>query len=432
MFTLGMVGPNGAQRTLHYDVGQSRITDEHGARLDLSAVRGAYAEKVHQPVAFPVSPANPAGKVAQVTRLKIMLGKACNYSCAYCVQSYTNHRDLEKMGDVDAFLANLGWLDIGDGAHTRIEFWGGEPFVYWKRLRALGDRLHAIYPKANFYLCTNGSLLDDEKIDWVARLPMGISVSHDGPAQALRGPDPFDDPVKAALLRKLYWRLRPQRRCSFNFVAHTQNYDLRAIRAYFREALGDPDPVLGTEEFLSAYDTQALALSVDERNQTAIRHALYDYFKSDDALRLAQLSNKLGAFFASLIYELDANAITQKCGMDLPTSLSVDLKGRVATCQNVTPAGKHNIGTVEAIDSIQLSTAKHWSVREECGKCPVLRLCKGSCMIVNGQMWEKTCDNAFTWNLALLAAALYRATGMDLAWIEGETIRRAGVTRIDF
>lgn len=45
--------------------------------------------------------------------------------------------------------------------------------------------------------------------------------------------------------------------------------------------------------------------------------------------------------------------------------------------------------------------------------------------------WRRACDNAFTWNLALLSAALWFLTGLRLVRIEGETIRRPGTTSID-
>ena len=63
-----------------------------------------------------------------------------------------------------------GWFaggEDGQGAGVKIEFWGGEPFVYWKLLKPLGEAVKARYPNAQLSIVTNGSLFDDEKLAWV-------------------------------------------------------------------------------------------------------------------------------------------------------------------------------------------------------------------------------------------------------------------------
>lgn len=85
----------------------------------------------------------------------------------------------------------------------------------------------------------------------------------------------------------------------------------------------------------------------------------------------------------------------------------------------------NRIGNVDAFDDIRLTTARHWSTRPECNCCPVVQLCKGSCMFQDGDLWDQACDNSFTWNLSMLAVALYWLTRLVLVEIKGPP-RRPG------
>ena len=53
-------------------------------------------------------------------------------------------------------------------------------------------------------------------------------------------------------------------------------------------------------------------------------------------------------------------------------------------------------------------------------------------MFLDGLYWDRACDNAFTWNLALFSAALWFLTGMRLVRIEGDAIRRDEISAVDF
>ena len=121
--------------------------------------------------------------------------------------------------------------------------------------------------------------------------------------------------------------------------------------------------------------------------------------------------------------------------MDKPEHLAVDLKGNVLTCQNTSASTRrgatmaHGIGSVEAFDGIRLTTSRHWSTRPECNRCPVVQLCKGSCMFLDGDLWDQACDNSYTWNLSMLAVSLYWLTRLVLVEIEGPS-RRPGLPNI--
>jgi uncharacterized protein len=231
-YRLVMAGRSGYLRELLYQPHLSTLVwAETGEPVNLSPVGTSYD---HSPPAWtnvdPVSPDNPAAKSRYIRTLKIQMGLKCNYACSYCNQASQPHEVQGDIGDVHTFLRKLPlWFDggsDGEGSGVRIEFWGGEPLVYWKVFRVLAGALRSAYPKARFNIITNGALLDDDKIEFLDTLGFSVGISHDGPAMRFRGPDPLDDPTQRAAIRRLYDRLRPWGRIGFNAVLHKHNTSL--------------------------------------------------------------------------------------------------------------------------------------------------------------------------------------------------------------
>lgn len=437
-FRLLMENPEGGRATLFWRPHDSSLVFADGRLPDLGRVHLGYADRFigHRP-ALAVGPGHTVAKSRDLRRIKLMLGKACNYSCGYCSQ--TEHRATVggSPAEVNRFLDSMpGWFDGGEdglGQGVRIEIWGGEPLVYWKTLRRLVPGLKGRYPNlGELFMFTNGSLLDAGKAAWLDAMGFTIAISHDGPGQADRGPDPFDHPVAGPALMELIQRLHPQRRISLNFMVTARNYEVAVIRRWFAERTGIADITIATGEFLTPYDPGSLLFSpVGDDEHRAIGRVLARDFTDWDGLALPTVHQKITGLFTALASHRPSESLWQKCGMDTPKAMAVDLMGNVATCQNVAAEGRHRLGNVADPDGIRLEQAWHWSRRPECPRCPVLPLCLGECMFLEGEYWRRACDNAFTWNLALLSAALWFLTGLRLVRIEGETIRRPGITRID-
>jgi len=437
-YRLAMAGRNGYLRQLLYRPHTSELLWEGtGERIDLSAVGTNYdPEPPEWTQAEIVSPDNPGRKGREIRTLKIQLGLKCNYACTYCNQGAQPHETGGKLEDVQAFLRKLPtWFDgggSGDGEGVRIEFWGGEPLVYWKQLRVLAGALRSAYPKARFNIITNGSLLDDDKIELLDTLGFGVGVSHDGPAMRYRGPDPLESPKSRDAIRRLYDRLRPQGRIGFNCVLHKHNTSLVAVREHIAVRLGvSPAEIpLSTEEILLPYDEGGLTLSPEsDAEHRAYSEAIFWEAVCGQSMSVTTVRSKIEGFFRSIAQGRPASALGQKCGMDRPDNIAVDLRGNVLTCQNTSGATRHRIGSIEAFEDIRLNTAHHWSTREECGRCPVLQLCQGACLFLEDRLWKQACDNSFAHNLAVLAAALYWLTRLVLVEIEGPVLRRDDLPR---
>jgi len=406
-FDLSMQARNGSKSLIRYNPHTSEV---EGIKL----AHTPDAPEKEWPNVPRVAKAAPVGKSRRPRTLKIQMGLSCNYACSYCNQAFQiNDATISTQGDVERFLAQLeNWIEA---APERIELWGGEPLVYWAKLRRLVPALHARFPETRFSIITNGSLLNREKLDFIARYDIGIGISHDGPGQHMRGPDPLEDSEKCRWIETLL-KERPGK-VSINTVLTRENYCLEDIATWFRDRLGEEVP-LSLEGVVSTYDAATLFGSgaFTEEDLRHLSDAVF-YALANDPSAFG-LGEKLREFTRSLIERRPITALGQKCGMDREDQIAVDLLGNVMTCQNTGAKGVHKIGHVEVLEDIALETATHFAFRPECMACPVVQLCKGSCMFLEGEFFAQSCRNEYAYNLGILRAALYHLTGLMLARVE--------------
>jgi uncharacterized protein len=364
--------------------------------------------------------------------IKIQLGLSCNFSCEYCNQRFVPHSEETNPSDVELFVNRMDNWYKGDG-NVKFEFWGGEPLVYWKTLKPLAEALKNKYPNSSMSMITNGSLLDMEKNDWLDSLGFAVSISHDGPGQSVRGPDPFEDEISKHAILDLYKRLAPKYKLSFNSMINSKNKSRGNIQQYFidliKNNLGEKyltHLVIGEGAFVDAYDEGGLATSLlDEEEDVLYRNLSFNEIRDSKTNLFHVTDAKVSSFIRGITNGKRIESLPQKCGMDKSNNIAVDLNGNVLTCQNVSsvsnnPSGiSHKIGHVSNLDAVEVKTGTHWSDREECPKCPVIHLCSGACLFLTGELWEASCNNAFSDNISFFANAIEAMTGYMPMYIDG-------------
>lgn len=413
---------------------------ETGQAVDLSRVGKQYKSE-HYCLVTNVSPDNPGLKRSPRV-VKINMGFQCNYACSYCNQASHVGSPHGTMAEVQSFLKKLPeWFDggpNGDGESCRFEFWGGEPLIYWKHLQVLAGTLRSLYPKAHFNIISNGSLLTDEIVDWLDELDFHISISHDGPAQHVRHPsDILDDPEKVRVIRRLWSLLYAKQKggLGFGHVLTRENFSLAAIRKHIAEKLDIPSELVNssTEEILLPYDDAGMEQipNTPHEHREALHLLFWEAVSGETIPGCQSVRRKVDDIIEAIASSRPAWSLMQKCGMDHEHIIAVNTKGEVTTCHNTaatshTESGvSHRIGYVDDLANVRLNTAYHMAARDECGHCPVVQMCKGSCMFLEGKYWKAACDVSFTYNLALFAVALFFITGgFVLTRIAGPIIRR--------
>lgn len=428
---------------LYYNPFKSTLVNEAGQNLyeknpiAITKVNQFYIEtpkdhNAHGHLVDPIHPFfNPGRKVKDPGRLKIQLGLKCNYSCEYCSQaSFVPDATVTSDNDVDEFIEKLNdRLDLQ--YCSDVEFWGGEPLLYWKKIKKLVPALkERCADGVEFNIVTNGSLLTREKVDFFKEHKFAVTMSHDGPGYHLRGPDPLDNPRKYALVKELIEMSKNNELgFSFSIVWTKENMDFDKTVKWFQEKFNDVNVPLNAEGVVEAYDiktalndrtgrfTENFAKEFEEKVYSAITEG------DKPLLNVFAIADKINEFYSTLLYKKDADYVGQKCGMDQDDDIAVDLKGNVLTCQNVGLEKNHHSGHLDDLENVRNKTSQHWSWRNECSHCPVVQLCQGSCMFLQGQEFAQTCWNEYAYNMGIMKGAIKLLTGKKVLEVEGD-IRR--------
>jgi uncharacterized protein len=408
-------------KTFLYENHTNTLSEENGFVYEYPVEeRNTYSEEVPY-VAFDKN--NPLKKSKLVTLLKIQLGLSCNYTCSYCSQKFVERPPETNRKDIDNFMAMLESLEFDETKGLKIEFWGGEPFVYWKTFKPLAEAIKEKFSSWErepvLSVITNGSILSKEICMWLYYIGFNVAISHDGPGQYVRGPDPFDDPDQKKIILDFYKTMKKQRRLSFNPMLNARNMSRKEIFNWFVELTGDPTVELGEGGIVDAYDDDGIenSLNTYQAHFDFRKTAFGDIFETNGQLGFKMIMDKVDGFTNNLLSHQSSDLLWQKCGMDNENVLALDLRGNVFTCQNVSAAEKglngepHLSGHVTDMENVRIHTATHWSNRKECSGCPVLHLCKGACMFLDKKYWDISCNNAYSDNVALFAASLYKITG---------------------
>jgi uncharacterized protein len=267
-------------------------------------------------------------------------------------------------------------------------------------------------------------MLTRETVDLLDSLDFQLGISHDGHVyEEQRGKDVLDIPEALDAIKYAYDKLFPKARIGFNCVLTVKNYSMHKVREHIGKKLGiDPFNVpLSSEEIMLPYDAGGMMLSPTLPNeQKELRETIFEEAGFGKTWGVSTIFDKIDDFFKSISTKRPFTVFGQKCGMDNPNTLAVDLKGNAMTCQNTNAnLPKHNIGRTENIKGMEMTLVHHFRTRSECVRCPVVQLCKGACLFLEDEYWKKACDVSYHYNTAMLAAGLYRLTGGILRYIEG-------------
>jgi uncharacterized protein len=400
------------------------------------------SEQLNSSPIHPISKLNPGKKTSHLKTIKIQLGFACNFTCNYCSQNSLRDKNVESISNqilkTESFISKLpsffGAGEFGDGRNVSIEFWGGETLIYWDSVKILTKYFRAKFPIINLGLFTNGSLINNEMADFALEYKLHFIISHDGPTfNEDRSKDPLDTTNTKQSIKYLFDKLSPYNLVSFNATVSIKNYSLIKIAEYIAERLNvTADKISLHYELATPYDLQTLEYVVKKNQRNEYIQKIYYEYLSQYPFKLfaGNLGRDLQLFYQNFSQLKKLNSYYQKCNMDNPSSIAVDLEGNVLTCQNVTSTSGHKIGSILEFEKISLNTSTHFLNRKSCIQCPVVNICKGSCMFLEGNMWEAACEQHFTWSLAFLALALKLETNHKLISIQGQNIRNKDETMI--
>ncbi len=133
----------------------------------------------------------------------------CNLGCVYCQANSGDYADM----DVETCAHIIKFMFDSHRQYITLEFQGGEPLLNWEVVRFATEKAvewNNGIKNLKIALVTNGTLLDEEKVDFLKRFDVGVCISYDGPKEVhdfnrkyLDGRGTYDDVIKAMGLVRL-------------------------------------------------------------------------------------------------------------------------------------------------------------------------------------------------------------------------------------
>jgi uncharacterized protein len=363
-----------------------------------------------------------SAKEGPFATVKIQMGLKCNFTCGYCSQAALPEEPQFNLRDLDTFIDKFLQIPLRENA--RVQLWGGEPFVYWKYIKHIVERLHAVRPDLAFSTISNGSLLTAEHVDFFAKYRIQLSISHDGPGQAVRGPDPLDTNIEA--IRYCIEKLNPIGLfCGFNSMLSVENPSRLAVIEFFNAKFPDLFINSGEMGFLKTTGAENYSfIEMSPQEHFELRRNLWAEMRFHSAV---YKHCPVQAMYVTAP-QSGQKSLGMKCGMDKAATIAIDLNGNILTCHNLNASsvgydGNSRVhGNLFVDEPHDFGGVTHWSQRSDCPTCPVLNTCKGSCMLQEGKEWDLTCEIEYTDKIAMFAIGFEQVTGYVPIKIDDETL----------
>lgn len=355
------------------------------------------------------------------SKLKIILGNACNFRCEYCRQNEHLPYQGKSRKELQDFVDRLAKAFDLSSVET-IEWWGGEPLLYWNEITALGEMLSRHIEKPFLHhMTTNGSLFNQDIVDYIKENRFQVKISHDGPSNFLRTRDVIEDPKSFRFIRDLYEAKVEQGHFLFNSVLTKHCVSPQKIVDWFidrfdaRMSITKIEPVIPYNEWskafccdLAGFNEFSRTLEHDLLQGSVVRHVV------EYSLMNQVVKNMLNS--ETWIYD----ATEAKCHTTQNSTIAVCLDGSIVPCQVYDDSSKAVLGQIgeKLNERPPHTTADRW---KRCQNCPVISLCRGTCpYIPDGEASNLNCMVRFLTYKAMLKAFVRMHTGMHVARMEGD------------
>ena len=354
---------------------------------------------------------------AKTHDLRLKLGEACNFRCSYCIQG--DHPPLVRLSPrvLEMLAARVALQCERDPHLNHFTFWGGEPLLHYPAVQTLTAAILRLRPGAEFSLTTNGLLLDEAKAEFFLENRFTVSISHDGPGQALRGSDTLAEGTASRRAAEMLLAAAPER-FSVNPIFARGNPGQKAVAEWFEARFG-PRLMLGEATPCWPVDAASLAQSMPEAELPGYAaRFLADLNQNPDLLnRYPVYRRAVSGFLLGLGRPLPPGGLCH--AYREPPCVGL-WDGTVMACHNTGPDHVFVTGMVntrgrlgEDLAPLDLPDSRTRG-GGRCRTCPALPLCRGGCPMVDDEMWEKQCPQRYWHNLPLLAAGLSLVTGGGL------------------
>ena len=301
-------------------------------------------------------------------QLNIMFGSACDMKCGYCLQT-NGLSPADKKADAQEFVQKL-LPHLNGQTPKKIMYWGGEPMLYWERIKTIHSLLseNGIVPSQSV-ITTNGRRLTESYVDYAnSHEDIWTTVSCHG----------WD------FTNKQLETIFKLKRFSLSELVHHFRTDLWEIRDRYYEI---------KDKFGVSPNLCVHFLSANDGCNTDYYMTKEDVDKFCDHIRtevipMARLGDEWAQWQCSqLLFERDriiAKGIGPLCVRS--DQLSIDLHGNVYNCHhnycktNIVRNVFEKVIPIQKADSL---CGSRFFNSEECQSCELLEQCRGGCYTSN-------------------------------------------------
>jgi uncharacterized protein len=328
-----------------------------------------------------------------LTTLVLNVTNQCNLACTYCYE-FGEDRIVDPCADdkprfMDEATARQS-VDFlfargGDNEVVHLTFFGGETLLNFKVLRYAAEYARAKAAETGkrvaFNLTTNGTLLKDDVIDWLAENDVAVTVSIDGPQESQDRFRVFNNgmgsyaimlpKVKALLARH---RTRP---VGARVTLTRQNLNVMKIFRHLTQEVGFQEVGFAPVTTAPGRDYAIEGEGYDGM-LAQFRELAFEFLEHAAQGRPHAFSNVKETI--EEIHKGVSKAYPCGAGMGL---LGVGTDGEVALCHRFVGSKEHGLGTVQdGIDSAKQARfldENHLASKTDCHTCWARPLCSGGC-----------------------------------------------------
>ena len=351
----------------------------------------------------------------KIQMLTLQVTQQCNLRCNYCVYSgdYHNRQHSNNKMSFETAKKAIDFLisHSNDNRYISLGFYGGEPLIEFDLIKRCIEyaKVRGLGKELMFSITTNGTLMDDEIIEYLENNNVSLMISLDGPKEiqdknrkfAFNNCGTFDKVMENVKRVKNKF---PEyyKKIAFSAVIDPKN-DFSCINTFF-----STDEIIGDHTVMSSVVSDNYSKSEEKYNEDFSIKYNYEYFK----ILLCEL-NRLDRKYISKFVDRRFSDLkrtyrqltpsdkvpekTQHSGPCIPGAqrLFITTEGKFYPCEKVSEMSEViRIGDLEKgfnIDKVRAMLNIGKITEDKCKNCWAFRFCK-LCAVFSDEMTQLSSD----------------------------------------
>lgn len=319
-----------------------------------------------------------------INDLVLQVTQRCNFNCRYCL--YAGKEQIERTHFSKDMKKSVAFKAVDylfehsyDANNIHISFYGGEPLLNLDLIRRVVDYAKDKFAlkKISFSLTTNGSLINDECVDFFCRNDFKVSISFDGPMHIQNKHRKTANGIDGtfSIVYSNIRRIKDNNPIFFNnnlffMPVVIDDEDYQVIKDFFLSENISSDKITPLKANLNGVDYHY--------SFTRINNSSLKYTKMDSGNINEQAFNSLYNIYKN---KSKISNIWHHNGQCIPgvQRLFVDVDGSFYPCEKIIENPAFRIGSL--FDGIKIETVEKMTnigqlTEDDCKQCWALRFCE--------------------------------------------------------